>query len=194
MARPAETCVYLESRGLGSQILSAPRFAGTWRLDHRGNVLFAHRNESGTLTGFEIKNRGFTSFATGGTKTAWESNARADDKGLVVAESAIDALSHYALHLPDSARCRYLSTAGAPSSRQLEMLDRLFARLPASSILVAAVDRDAGGDRIAAQLEGVARSHPHLTFRRHSPQHDKDWNDALQRSLRRERAGPDLGR
>jgi hypothetical protein len=62
-ARVVETSPYLSARGLRRETLSDPRFAGTWRQDPRGNVLFVHRDEAGAAVGFEIKNRGFTGFA-----------------------------------------------------------------------------------------------------------------------------------
>jgi hypothetical protein len=47
----------------------------------------AHRDDSGELTGFEVKNRGFTGFAAGGTRSARQSAACEDDRVLVVIES-----------------------------------------------------------------------------------------------------------
>ncbi len=58
-ARAAETCDYLSARGLRPETLRDPRFAGTWRMDARDNVLFVHTGDAGEVTGFEIKNRGF---------------------------------------------------------------------------------------------------------------------------------------
>ncbi len=183
-ARAAPSCAYLEARGLRRETLSDPRFAGTWRLGARGNVLFAHRDEAGELTGFEIKNRGVTSFSPGGVKTAWQSASSPDDDALVITESAIDALSHHDLRGEDARRHRYLSTGGAPSARQFTLLDRIFANLPPGCAVVAAVDQDAAGTKLAAALERLASVHGHLSFRRDSPTTDKDWNDVLQRTLR----------
>ncbi len=148
-ARVAVTCDYLSARGLRPETLSDPRFAGTWRLDARGNVLFAHRDESGELTGFEVKSRGFTGFAAGGTKSAWQSAARDSDRVLVVTESAIDALSYHQLQRGTGEVARYLSTAGAPSAAQCELLDKLFSRLPRGAAVVAAVDSDEAGQKLA---------------------------------------------
>jgi Toprim-like/Protein of unknown function (DUF3991) len=197
-ARVASTCDYLAARGLRPETLSDLRFAGTWRLDRRGNVLFAHRDESGALTGFEVKSRGFTGFASGGKKTAWQSRAFPGDQGLVMTESAIDALSHYQLYR-DSA-C-YVSTAGAPSSTQMELLGRLLARLAPETTVVAAFDSDEAGHKIASRIETLTRRLPRLDFRRDAPEGAKDWNDVLQRVERdfilslpkgpRDRAGPE---
>jgi len=197
-ARLVSSCDYLAARGLRPETLSDPRFAGTWRLDGRGNVLFAHRDESGALTGFEVKSRGFTGFAAGGTKTAWQSRACPGDQKLVITESAIDALSHYQLYR-DAAR--YVSTAGAPSSTQMELLGRLLARLAPETIVVAALDSDEAGHKIASRIEALTRRLPRLYFSRDAPMGAKDWNDVLQHVERdfilsltkgpRDRAGPE---
>jgi hypothetical protein len=97
------------------------------------------------------------------------------------------------LHQPDAQAYRYLSTAGAPSTEQYKIIDRIFARLLEGSTVIAAVDRDPAGDWYAKQYEWLARLHPHLSFRRDSPEHDKDWNDVLRRSLARPLAR-DFGR
>jgi hypothetical protein len=183
--RLAETCWYLESRGLARETLSSPRFAGTWRIGARDNVLFPHHDNAGALTGFEMKNRGFTGFSTGGTKSAWQSNPLPSDRGLVIAESAIDALSYRQLHHPESDGYRYLSTAGAPSRAQFKLLDRLCSELTAGGAVIAALDRDAGGDWLADRLEWITSRHQHLSFQRHSPEREKDWNDVLQRTRSR---------
>jgi hypothetical protein len=179
-ARIARGSEYLESRGLRPQILSSFRFETSWRIGARSNVLFPHRDETGDLTGFEIKNRSFTSFSRGGKKSAWQSNRLPSDRALVIAESAIDALSYCQLHQPEALSYRYLSTAGAPSKAQFALLDRLLAELSPESSLIAAVDRDGGGDRLCKHYAWLARRHPKLTFRRHSPDREKDWNDVLQ--------------
>jgi hypothetical protein len=178
-ARTAATSLYLTERGLLPETLRDPRFASTWRLDARGNVLFVHRDEAGAVTGYEIKGYDFTGFAAGGTKTAWRSVAREDDRRLVVTETAIDALSYHQLHPGQQAA--YLSTAGAPSRAQVEMLRRICARLSPGSTLVAAFDADAAGDKLAARVESLTRGLDHVAFARHAPAGAKDWNDVLRR-------------
>ena len=179
-ARVSETSAYLAARGLRQETLCDPRFAGTWRMDARGNVLFVHTGEAGVVSGFEIKNRGFTGFVPGGTKTAWQSASRADDRALVVTESAIDALSYHQLHRDRHESIRYLSTAGTPSTAQFELLGRIFARLPPASTVVAAVDSDEAGRKLASRIETLTRRIPHVEFRRDAPDRAKDWNDVLQ--------------
>jgi hypothetical protein len=197
-ARVTSTCDYLAARGLRPETLSDVRFAGTWRLDPRGNVLFPHRDESGALTGFEVKSRGFTGFAPGGTKTAWQSRACPGDHKLVITESAIDALSHHQLYRDAAV---YVSTAGAPSNTQMEQLGRLLAHLEPETTVVAAFDNDEAGHKMARGIELLTRRLPHLYFSRDRPARAKDWNEILQHVERdfilllpkgpRDRAGPE---
>jgi hypothetical protein len=194
-ARVAPTCDYLSARGLRRETLSDPRFAGTWRVDRRGGALFLHRDDAGTVTGFEIKSRGFTGFAPGGTKAAWQSEARPTDRVLVVTESAIDALSYHQLRRDKDDDCaRYLSTAGAPSRAQFELLARVLSGLPAASTVVVAVDADEAGHKLARQIEALARGVPRLGFCRQAPVGGKDWNDVLQRLERDRLRGLSMGR
>ena len=127
-AHVAQTSHYLETRGLRRETLSSARFAGSWRLGARGNVLFAHHDDAGELTGFEIKNRGFTCFSAGGTKTAWQSACWPDDRALVITESAIDALSYHQLQSEHRSthRIRCLRQFGGNPRRA----DRIFALTP----------------------------------------------------------------
>lgn len=180
-ARVSETCCYLKSRGICRETLSDPRFAPTWRLDARGNALFAHRDEQGELTGYEIKGPRFTGFAAGGTKTAWQSIAHEGDRILVITESAIDALSYHQLHPARATSSRYLSLAGAPSALQMALLLGIFATLSGPIAVVAAVDRDDAGTKLANRIADLVSAHAHLSFERHSPEADKDWNDVLRR-------------
>jgi len=162
--------------------LQHPRFRNTWRQDARGNVLFVHRDREG-ISGFEVKNQGFTGFAAGGIKTCWHSAAYRSDAMLVVTESAIDALSYYELYPHPHAR--FISTAGMPSALQLNLLARAAAKMPFGSTVIAAVDADRGGDLLRRVLE------PHMSgiglwFMRHSPTQEraKDWNDVLRMQRR----------
>jgi hypothetical protein len=115
----AQRYPYLErARCVPAAVLLSPRFVGRMRIDSRGNTVFPHFDAAG-LCGYEIKNRGFTGFAAGGQKGMWFSHARPDDKRLVLAESAIDALSHAALFPDAEDQTRYASLGGKPSSRQI---------------------------------------------------------------------------
>jgi hypothetical protein len=92
---------YLESeRAIPAALLQSERFAERMRIDARGNAVFPHFDRE-DLCGFEIKNRGFTGFASGGSKGLWLSQETPDDIRLVFCESAIDALS-YAVLFPEN--------------------------------------------------------------------------------------------
>jgi hypothetical protein len=163
---------YLRSRGVRPATLTAPRFLGTFRADSRGRVLFPHHDDAG-FAGFESKGHGWTSFAPGGVKALWSSNTVPTDTGLVLVESAIDALSHYQLH-PD-ARTRYASTAGSVGEHQRRVIGATLASLPAGSTVVLAFDRDAGGEDLARQIRELAPG----PFERVTSPIGKDWNDCL---------------
>ena len=171
---------YLENeRGIPGEVLGSERFAGRVRIDARGNAVFPHFDVDGLLTGFEKKNRSFTGFASGGTKGLWLSHAQNDDKHFVICEGAIDALSHAAL-FPDE-HTRYASIGGKPNPVQPELIRASAARLPTGSEIVAAMDADADGRKLAevvraaVQLSGRAD----LSFVIQEPFGFKDWNDQL---------------
>jgi hypothetical protein len=188
-ARAVERSAYLQSRGISTSVLSSARFAGTFREDPRGNVLFPHADAEG-LTGFESKNRGWTSFAAGGVRALWLSNAFAHDTALVFVESAIDALSFHQVH--DEPPFRYASTAGSLGAYQRRIVAETATELPADATLVLAFDRDAAGDRLAEQVRALCARASTRVY----PSHGKDWNEHLQWSARvRQRGLPrGLGR
>jgi hypothetical protein len=187
---------YLNARGIRPETLRDPRFAGTWKIDARGNTIFLHRDAAG-VSGFEIKNTTFTGFSKHGEKTAWQSVVSPPGSAnvVVLTETAIDALSYAQLHgASTGARLEpegtvyatgvhYLSTAGSLSPRQHELLDTTIAALPDRSVVVAAYDNDAAGQNLAATIAEVAAAHRHRALRvhRHAPPCEKDWNAHLQR-------------
>jgi hypothetical protein len=172
----------VRERALQPETLNAERFRGTWKVAvaSHGNVLFLHHDERG-LCGFEIKNRGFTGFAKGGEKGIWLSNSRATDTRLVIAESAIDALSYHQLR--PSEHTRYVSVAGALNRHQPDLLERAMARMRAGSTIVAGTDNDKAGHELAQRIRELGAKHADLRFERHVPEVGKDWNDQLRASL-----------
>jgi hypothetical protein len=189
MAKPLRHSYLEQVRCVPATLLGAPRFAGRFRIDNRGNVIFPHFDGAG-LCGYEIKNQHFTGFASGGQKGLWLSHCRRHDRRLVLAESAIDALSHAAL-FPDAAdQTRYASLAGNPNARQFRLLQLTIVRLPDSSEIVAAFDADEAGRglvnmlRLAAAGVATATGRTDLTFKAHLPtQEGDDWNQVLQRDI-----------
>jgi hypothetical protein len=168
----------LIKRRITGKVLGSERFAGTVRIDARGNAVFPHFDADG-LCGYELKNRDFTGFASGGSKGLWISNAKDDDARMIFCESAIDALS-YAVLFPDD-HARYASIGGKPNPVQPELIRAAAARMPVGSEIIAAMDADSDGRglaevvRHATELTGRAD----LQFRIHEPEGFKDWNDVL---------------
>jgi len=170
---------YLEQeRALPASLLALDRFAGRIRIDGNRNAVFPHFDAEG-LSGYELKNVGFTGFAPGGSKALWLSNELPDDNKLVFSESAINSLSHAVL-FPDN-RTRYASIGGKPNPQQPELIRAASARMPLDSEVIAAMDNDAAG----VELTQVVRQAVALTgrldlkFSVHEPFGFNDWNDQL---------------
>ena len=186
----AQRFPYLEhERCVPAAVLLSPRFAGRMRIDCLGNTVFPHFDASG-LCGYEIKNRGFTGFASGGQKGLWFSHIQPADRRLVVTESAIDALSYAALFPDAEDQTRYASLGGKPSSRQTALIPATIARLPAGAEIVAAFDADDAGRQfvevIREALASVAgkRGRSDLIVKSQLPvQEGEDWNQVLQNAV-----------
>lgn len=147
-----------------------PRFIGMCRTDSRGNAVFPHYDESG-LTGYELKNAGFTGFAAGGEKALWHSANIEEAKALVITESAIDAMSYAEIKKDNGSA--FLSLGGQPSPKQWALLTD---RMKTMTQIVIATDNDAAGESIAAQIKLFAP--PGAQVVRDAPI-GKDWNDDL---------------
>jgi len=172
---------YLEGeRALPHSLLAQDRFVGRIRIDDRRNAVFPHFDEHG-LSGYELKNVGFTGFASGGTKALWLSHAMLDDARMIVTESAIDALSHAAL-FPDP-HARYASIGGKTNPQQPELIRRAAAAMPMGSEIVSAMDNDADGAKLTEIVRNaVALSgRSDLRFSVQEPFGFKDWNDQLRK-------------
>ena len=170
---------------LPANVLSSPRFAGRVRIDRRGNAVFAHFDVAG-LCGYEIKNQGFTGFAAGGKKGLWFSHSSPSDRRLVLAESAIDALSHAVLFPDAEDRTRYASLGGKPNAKQPSLLQLTVARLSEGAEIVTAFDADEAGRMLVnmvrlAVAKVDSRTGRNLKFLVHLPtQYGEDWNQVLQ--------------
>jgi hypothetical protein len=117
-------------------------------------------------------------FSAGGCKSLWYSKPpREGWNELIVAETAIDALSHYQLHPREDAV--YMSTGGHVGRHQLSLLASAADKLPNGGRVRLALDSDQGGDQIYEALKGPLGK-PHIQLLRDSPTMAKDWNEALQ--------------
>ena len=167
---------YLESRGLTATTLAA--FAERIRIDERGNTVFRHDDREG-LTGWEVKNKGFTGFASGGRKALFacriDAPREVDPPRLIVAESALDAMSYHQLN---PAPALVLSFGGGLSPEQEILLRQVLTKYPSTKIITA-TDADVQGDRYAAMIETIR---PDAIRARPPTGTGKDWNDALPRT------------
>jgi hypothetical protein len=168
---------YLHARGIRPTTLSCERFAGTFRQDAKGNVLFPHLDGDG-LAGFESKNHAWTSFSPGGVKALWRSRSTPGDRRLVLVESAIDALSFHQLR-PEP-HTGYASTAGSLSAHQRALLAETLGALPPGAVVILAFDADLGGERLADQVRELGGAE----FVRVRSPIGKDWNDCLKKPER----------
>lgn len=182
-------------RGLQTALLAQDRFRGRVAIDGRGNALFPHYGQDRQLVGYEIKNDAFTGYSPGGQKGLWISAGQDQDHRLVVAETAIDALSYAQLF--DDGRTRYASIAGQMNPYQPGLLHRAIRALPQGSELVLAVDHDDGGQMIAEYIEPIFESvqttRPDISRRVHRPAAPgADWNDEI-RTLQTPKTAPQPG-
>jgi len=180
--KPLVTHRYLEEkRAIPRELLANPRFAGCALMDARSNAIFPHADKDGPC-GYEIKNQGFTGFAPGGEKGLWMSRVRRADTVLVIAESAIDALSYAAMHPDENAR--YASFGGAMNPGQPALIHAAIERLPAGATVCIATDNDEDGAGFTVIIERLVAEmgRGDLAVARAVPIDAKDWNDALLRA------------
>jgi hypothetical protein len=142
--------------------------------DDRRNAVFVCRDESGNVTGAELKGtigeHRFTGLAAGSKKDrgGFRVGDLAKAATLYLVEAAIDAVSLFKLrHDAGERNFAVVSTAGAtPEPR------KWFDGLARSVRRICAFDADAAGDDAANKL----RRHK---FERMRPTNGKDWNDEL---------------
>lgn len=167
---------YLKTRAVGKEILSLERFYGRVRIDKRGNAVFPHFDRQG-LCGFEIKNKDFTGFSSGGEKGLWESHVLPGDTRLVIAESAIDALSFHALH--GTPHTRYVSTAGGwDMNKTPDLLCKAAEECPGSDIILAFDNDKQGHEYETLAKRYLVESGKHL-ISSFPTALENDWNDVL---------------
>ena len=145
-----------EVRHLPSPVLRAAAAAGALREGAYGTAWFAHRDESGTLTGFDMRGPVFRGFAKGGEKTL----------------AAVERLRGDTL---------YVATSGGMGPGTVRALDLLLAAMAAlpDACLAVATDSDPPGERYAAFL-GERAAAAGVPSERCLPPHGlNDWNDAL---------------
>lgn len=171
-ATPVRDFGYLKERGLS--YTTVEQFAGSIRQDQRGNILFRHVDRAG-VCGFEVKNERFTGFSAGGEKGLWIGAIGKRVDRVVIAESAIDAMSYAQLYPADNTL--YVSFGGSWSGKQQDLIRGLLAK-NAQAEFVIATDADGLGHQYAEAIRQLAPAGTKL--HRHGPEHGKDWNEQLQ--------------
>ena len=181
----------LNDRRLPSSVLADPVFADRLRTDQRSNILFPHWNQHGSLCGYEVKNRNFTGFAPGGTKGLWCSRPRTHDQTMVLAETAIDALSVAAIFGP--AGKRFFSTAGQISPAQAACVCSAVKRMSADAEIWLAFDHDDGGLKLAQQVKDALSTltgNTRKVIMSLPPNFGEDWNDVLRNNVKPQLPSP----
>lgn len=162
---------YLLARGLNRATLGDPRFADTFRVDRRGNVLFPHHDRQGMI-GYEIRNDGFMAIGERTYKALWFSRNLRESTTIIVAESSIDAISHCQLHGGDHA---YVALSGQPSPLQRDLLTGLLSKAYERGVsVITGFDNDPSGDKYHEMLQLLSP----VPLARLTPV-NKDWNNDL---------------
>lgn len=168
---------YLQGdRQITRAVLDDPKFRDRVRVDHRGNAIFPHWCKEG-LSGFEVKNSGWTGFSPGGLKGLWISRPHPDDRQLIFFETAIDALSLACLE--GTRGKRFVSTAGQMSPMQIDLVRAAIKKMPDCNEIVLAMDNDEGGDRLVATFTEVLAPYSLPIVQHRAPKRGADWNDVL---------------
>ena len=177
--RGSATWRYLsDARGILEPVLRQAIASDVLREGPQGSMWAAHRDRSGTITGWEERGPQWRGFATGGAKVLFRLGP-ADASRLCVTEAAIDALSLAALE-ELRADTLYLSTGGGWSPATFESL--LDLTVCARAHLVAATDNDDQGETYADRLARLAAD-TGCSFERIRPSAG-DWNKDLRGSNR----------
>ncbi len=177
---------FLKTRRVG-QAITSNRFRDAVRSDSFGNAVFPYRDIDGRMTGLERRNHNYKRFLAGGVRTVWTSEAKSEDRRLVICESPLDCLAHYLLYSDNHAR--YLATGGALSPKQLRQLNELIRQLPGLQIAIA-TDADEAGDSFAAAIRASLPESSSII--RERPEGGKDWCDIL--AAMEDNGGPGPGK
>ncbi len=163
----------VRERKLPPQIVRSVIMQDNLREGPRGSMWAAHRDESGSVVGWEARGPEWRGFSTGGAKVLF-ALGHSDGCRLCVTEAAIDAMSLAAMEGVRESTL-YLSTGGGWSPTTHQALRALAGR--PNTTLVAATDANDQGDAFACRLRDLAedvgcdwqRLRPPIT----------DWNETL---------------
>jgi len=171
---------YLNSRGINSETLASPLFEGRiLNHVHEGttkdgqaykftNTAFPQLYKDG-IVGLEIKANGFKGQAADSLNSAalWLSKPNTKTNTLVVAESAIDALSYHQLKQPTNAL--YASTSGQLTDNKVAELRRVIENNALKTVKLA-LDNNLEGHLFDTRLiAGLARPNTPMGIERTQP-------------------------
>ncbi len=193
MFKKVDSLLYLNNRGIPDDVINDCRFKGRIFRDKRRNAIFPHFDEHG-LCGYEIKNKNYTGFASGGIKTIWISQCFKQDKTLVFTESAIETLSHYTLYR--EAGYRYISIGGSWSDDAEIIMLKIIDSFKGSQILIA-FNNDNAGNNMAKKLRsaiGGKRLSQFDVLEIYPMDDGQDWNDVLREKTPGKQPGQEVCR
>ncbi|MBO9126365.1 MULTISPECIES: DUF3991 and toprim domain-containing protein [unclassified Rhizobium] len=169
------------TRAIPAPILRAAISQGAMREGPFGSMWAAHRDNAGSVVGWEERGLDWRGFSTGGSKVLFRLGG-VDALRLCVTEAAIDAMSLAAIEDLQEGSL-YLSTGGGWSPRTEAALVELLSRPDA--LLVCATDANRQGDAFAQRLHALAAQHGRRSVRLRPPM--EDWNEVL-KERKREKA------
>lgn len=178
---PLTDTAYLNSRGITPETLTSAYFAGRILnhvhegIDQGGqpyklvHTAFPQLHPSGGIVGLEIKANGFRGQAADSLNSAalWLSNTTTKTNTLVVAKSAIDALSHYQLKQPTNSL--YASTSGQLTDNQVTEIKRLIENQALKTVKLAFDNQLEGHLFDTKLLAGLARPTTPMRIARTTP-------------------------
>ena len=194
----ATWCYLTGERALPAAVLAAADRFDAVREGPHGSAWFAHRDQTGALTGIDMRGPDWRGFSKSSDKSLFRlpgeaaqgSGGEAVGIGggggtdtltrLAVCEAPIDALSLAALE-GLRADTLYVSTTGGMGPLTLACLQALLQDLAAhpEGVLAAATDADAAGERYAAHLMAMAQAAGVRSERLVPSGGQNDWNDQL---------------
>ena len=167
----------INERKIPAEVLNHAKFKGSIYQDRYGNVVFPHQSAKG-ICGLELKNFDKGVFMRGSEKALWLGNIDTAAKVLILAEAAIDALSHFALFKSEGAT--YGAVSGGMKDNQFDCLMNILGKMPKLEKIVLAVDHDQGGEKIASRIEAYLEGKFAGEIVRHIPEREgMDWNEVL---------------
>ena len=154
-----------------------------------GSAWFAHQDQTGKLTGIEMRGPRWRGFSADSDKSLFQlPGGNGVMPRLAVVEGPIDALSLASLEGPRGDTL-YLATGGGMGSTTVATLRGLLAQRAglAAAQLVAATDADAAGEHHAIFLAKLAQEAGVTCERLRPPRALGDWNAILVRAAGRDR-------